>query len=258
MLNEYQNKFKKNIEKISARGISQRDIFADNVSCMAIAMANGVDSSNFDRREAEYMRIIGKYSKEEIELFTANMAILVEGLEFEVKDFLGEVYESLEASNKHVGQFFTPFHLSDMIAKMQINIPKIIEEVSSGRIISICEPACGAGSLLIAVVNAINESCPEEYKSQLQKNIIFVATDIDSLCVKMAYLQMSLLGYCGVFNNGNTLSLEVWETWITPVAYISNIIRRFGRQNDEDGQEKIKKILLEMMNDKQIFLKMGA
>lgn len=48
-----------------------------------------------------------------------------------------------------------------------------------------------------------------------------LATDIDLKCVYMCYLQLSLYGIPAVVIHGNTLTLEEWSRWFTPV-YIAH------------------------------------
>ena len=51
--------------------------------------------------------------------------------------------------------------------------------------------------------------------------LVVLATDIDLKCVYMCYLQLSLYGIPAVVIHGNTLTLEEWSRWFTPV-YIAH------------------------------------
>ncbi len=47
------------------------------------------------------------------------LGALVYGIEDRLTDILGSVFHELELHNKWTGQFFTPFHLCQMMAKMK-------------------------------------------------------------------------------------------------------------------------------------------
>ena len=55
--------------------------------------------------------------------------------------------------------------------------------------ISVSDPACGAGALLIAFAN----ECRRQHINY-QTSVLFVAQDIDFLAGCMCYIQLSLLG----------------------------------------------------------------
>lgn len=66
------------------------------------------------------MAIIGKYNKEEANLFANLLAELALGLASELGDFLGEVFMTMELGSSRLGQFFTPYHLSKLMAQVTI------------------------------------------------------------------------------------------------------------------------------------------
>lgn len=53
-----------------------------------------------------------------------------------------------------------------------------------------------------------------------QRKMIAQAVDIDSLCVYMCYIQLSLLYVQTEVIHGNSLSLEIWDVWRTPAFYL--------------------------------------
>ena len=65
----------------------------------------------------------------------------------------------------------------------------------------------------------------------LQRNIFIVGQDIDALCVKMSYVQLSLCGYAGAVIHGNSLTNERWDTWYTPTFFIFDTFQRWCRKN---------------------------
>ena len=55
--------------------------------------------------------------------------------------------------------------------------------------ISVNDPACGAGAMLIAFANVA-----KKHGINYQKQVLFIAQDIDRTAAMMCYIQLSLLG----------------------------------------------------------------
>lgn len=96
-------------------------VFNDFIIMSAIAISNSV---NFNQdKEDEYLSIVKKYSKEELDLFVKLLAELVniyQDIEKrnDIQDVLGEIFNKLNIANKVKGQFFTPYHISYLVAKI--------------------------------------------------------------------------------------------------------------------------------------------
>jgi hypothetical protein len=124
-------------------------------------------------------------------------------------DFLGQVVVELELSNEHMGQFFTPYDVSRMMAEM---ILADAGEVMKERgFITLMEPASGAGGMIIAAADVI-----EKQGFDIGRQLYLDATDISPMCFKMTYLQVSLRGIPATIRRGNTLSLEMFDRAVTP------------------------------------------
>lgn len=114
-------------------------IFDDWVKILAIMFANNpfiIQDEIWKRREQEYLDVIKKYSKEELEIFMKMYAILIKLFEDEISDYLGEIYMKCEMGNNKIGQFFTPFNLSKLVSEIAY-----IEPDEKG-IYNIYEPTC--------------------------------------------------------------------------------------------------------------------
>ena len=209
----------KMIHKLSARH-STWQVFMDFVEIAAIAISNSVDKHHFKEREERYLTMIKPYNKEEMELMAGLMALLTEALEYYVKndhfeDILGQVFHELELHNKYKGQFFTPSSVCDMMGKMLMSKEKIQKDIQEKGYIAIHEPACGGGAMIFGAVNGIREIGLNHCKE------LFVhAIDVDLKCVHMAYAQLSLYGIPAIVIHGNTLSMEEWSRWYTPVYFV--------------------------------------
>lgn len=217
MNNPHRNKILKTIQRLGERH-SVWNVFSDFVELGALCIANSVDkrSEVWDKREKLYLDTIGKYRPEEQKLFPEMFADLVEALEYELTwrnapaDVLGTLFHELELHNKYKGQFFTPQNVCDMMGAITFGDGS--ELFKDNSFISLCEPCCGSGAMIFGFARAMMEK-DFNYCTQL----VVDATDIDLKCVYMCYLQLALYGIPGVVIHGNTLTLEEWSRWYTPV-----------------------------------------
>ena len=152
--------------------------------------------------EDEYMQIAKQYKKEELEKHGQLLAITVEALEKTEQDFLGSVFTEAELTNTRNGQFFTPYNVSLMMAKMIIGK----NELPTGRVCRINDPCCGAGGMLIAGAMVMKEK-----GFDFQNNALFIGQDIDPRCARMTFIQLTLLGVPAVVYCMNTLTMQ--EYW---------------------------------------------
>ena len=87
----------------------------------------------------------------------------------------------------------------------------VYQAVWEKGIITICEPAVGSGSLVIASAEAIDMQAIDP-----RAHVQFDCTDISRDAFNMVYIQLSALGLQAVVRHGNTLSDEYWEHRPTP------------------------------------------
>ena len=193
-------------------------IFYDFLEMSAISISNAVDLKQFDTREQQYLKTINKYPPDVQKLFPQMYAELALALDYEYRngrfvDILGILFHELELHNKYRGQFFTPGHICDFMGKILLdeNDKTVIKQ----GYISVAEPACGSGAMVLGFANAMKE-CGYNHNQQM----FVMATDIDLKCAYMCYLQLSLYGIPAVIIHGNSLSLEEWSRWYTPVYII--------------------------------------
>lgn len=188
-------------------------VFSDWVEMMAVSLSNACDWAHAKEREQRYLEMVKRYSKDEIDELCRMFGFLVEALEEEVQnsgpaDILGEVYHALELHNKWKGQFFTPAHVCEFMGKV-CNADDIIREKGY---CTVCEPCVGSGAMVLGLAKGLKED-----GLNYCKQMVVTATDVDLKCVHMAYVQFSLCGIPAVVIHGNTLTLEEWSRWYTPV-----------------------------------------
>lgn len=130
------------------------DIWRDFVIMFACSLSNPVDKDHYDEREARYMRIIRKYNKQEQAIFPELAAQTVLALEEnQEQDFLGSIFMELNLGNESGGQFFTPYHICELMAEIALS-DDVVRQVNEQGYITIHDPCCGAGATLIAGVHA--------------------------------------------------------------------------------------------------------
>lgn len=166
------------------------NIFEDWVRMIALAYANQIVFSQ--KREDEYLEIMKRYDDAERSKFYEMYAWLLEWAEEQMTDMLGYIYMHLELGSQAHGQFFTPYHVCQMMAKMQ---------KYDGKVLKVNEPSCGAGGNIIALAEALKEQ-----GINYQQKMEVVCQDIDTKAVYMTYVQMCLYGIPAIVYQANTLS----------------------------------------------------
>lgn len=167
----------------------------------------------FHTVEKEYMEAIRGYSRDQLNRFAELIAITRMALSVQYTDFLGHLFMSLELGNSAQGQFFTSFELSYLIACMTLT--NIGETINQKGFITLCEPAIGAGGMMIAAAR-----CLQDDGYNLAEHAFFVGTDVSQTAFDMSYIQLGLIGFPGIVRHGNTLSNEIWDSWFTPICRV--------------------------------------
>jgi hypothetical protein len=186
-------------------------VFGDFCEMAAISFSNSLFKDQ--GREKRYLEIIGAYEPDEVKIFPALLALTAQGLEGLDCDFLGEIFMQMELSSHWHGQFFTPFHLCQVIGGMA---GRDCQEMLKRRgFITVSEPACGAGAMIIGMAAALREQ-----NVNYQREIHVTAVDVDATAAYMCYVQLSLLHIPAVVYVGNTINMEMRSAWYTPAHHL--------------------------------------
>lgn len=188
------------IHKLSGT-YSEYEIFSDWVKAYALSISNTTDIRQgkiWEDRERQYMELVKKHGAATMLEFSTMNAMLVEELEKDMRDVLGEVYMSTGLGSKSTGQFFTPFHLSYLTARTSLESQ--LDHLQKNEQIKLNEPSCGSGGMIIAVAKVLKEN-----GMNYQRKMKVVAQDLDWKAVYMAYAQLSMLGIDAVVIQGDTL-----------------------------------------------------
>lgn len=187
-------------------------IFDDWIKLMALTLANNphiFEDKTWEYREQQYLDTMKKYNKSEIEKFIHMYAILIELFESKICDYLGEIYMKCEMGNGRLGQFFTPFHLSELTGKM------VGLKSNENGIYEVYEPTCGGGGMILAYAKYLQDE-----GINYQQKMKVVAQDLDWRGVYMTYVQCSILGIKAKVCQGDTLAepivKEKYRIFYTP------------------------------------------
>lgn len=206
------------IEKCTYK-VGMHEFVADIFELSAIAISNRLCMNS--EREKQYKMIINKYDKNTreliVEIFTKIFILLSTQIYNGFDDYLGKLYMISMTSNSKTGQFFTPYNLSRLCAKLNIQKSEINKYIEEDRIIAMHEPTCGAGGMIISAADVLYNECG----FNISRNLFVECGDIDRRCVHMTYLQLSLAGIPAIIYHRDGLSLTTWDKWETP-AYIMN------------------------------------
>lgn len=229
-----------NLFECLAQKYSRHQIWSDFIIMSACAISNACDRRFFDVREAMYMDCVKKYKREEAEVFPEMLSLVV--IAFEInpeQDFLGEIFGSLRLHNEWRGQFFTPYHVAKLMA--DINTGSLVKDIEEKGTVSVSDCCCGAGCLLIAFANSAKRA-----GVNYQRNILFVAQDVDLIAGLMCYIQLSILGCKAYIKIGNSLTEPITtdsvidETfWFTPMYRMGNLLT-FMELFDETKNENFR------------------
>ncbi len=190
--------FCKILERLSHRHDTRRvfDAFLCFAACMLAAQT----------REKEYLEEAGRWERADLDLFAEAFAALV--LEMEAhpfEDIIGGYYMEFALSSKGQqwnGEFHTPKTVCDLMAAMTLGD---MESWPAEGPITVCEPACGAGAMILSLAQA----CPPEVRRRLR----VTAIDISLTACHMTFINTTLWGVPTRVIHGNALSTECWAAW---------------------------------------------
>ena len=200
-------------------GVNQ--IFCDVCRVMSLSL-RGVFAREKEKAEIEdaYQRFVSKYGREGMDKIADLFAIVVKALETTSTDFLGQVYERLNATVKNFGQYLTPIDVSRLLAMIVVD-----GKPESGVIKRMYDPACGAGVLLLESSKRFLEV------GGRQADVLIYADDLDDTACCIAYVQLTLLGYAAVVRRVDSLSQKVFEgPWYTAGYFLHGFPTRLLKE----------------------------
>lgn len=195
------------------------EVWRDIVFLWAAAINNRVHYKQ--KVEDAYLAIIQKYTKDEQERIAEMLAIVAADMVRDPEqDFLGGFYMAERLGNPRRGQYFTPYDVADMMGRITLGTAGA--EMKRKGYITVNDPACGSGVMLLAGAN-----CLRRQKIGVESNVLFVGQDIETGIGLMAYVQLSLAGCPGYVVIGDSLSEPLTgnvlkapdNAWVTPAYH---------------------------------------
>ena len=179
-----------NINRMAGK-YTPHQVFADWVEMSALSIAQSIEPD--EEREEAFFGIAKEYSEEDFFTLGCMLGRLSFLLENGLDDYLGKIYMELSTGNSHTGQFFTPFHVCEMMAGIAL-------ANYNGGIEYLNEPSSGGGANILAYAKVMKAK-GYNYQQLLEVK----AQDLDYKCVYMTYLQLSLAGVNAEVIQGNSL-----------------------------------------------------
>lgn len=199
------------VSERTARHHGRWQVFHDFVTLAAgeLDLARVCTAENRARMAA----LCGTYSPAEQAALQQLFCLMTDALSGGFQDFPGSVFMELEPGNDRGGQFFTSWSVSRMMAGLLV--PGLKETPAREPFVSVTEPACGAGGLMIAYAEALAAA---GFNPATQ--LLVSCTDIGAVAADMAFIQLSQPGMAARVDTGNTLAGTVTRTRYTPVWYL--------------------------------------
>ncbi len=142
--------------------------------------------------------------------FKSMASLLSASLRAQPYDFLGTIYETLGFTDTRYGaQFFTPWTICELMAAMTMPT-----DLPSEHVITVAEPSCGSGRMILAVSSAVSRSHPEA-----ATRLWFEAVDKDAVCQHMTFIQLALASIPAIVRHGDSIRNETCDWAITPAGY---------------------------------------
>ena len=184
--------------------VSPRTAFLDFIHLALDAFLS--DHTAEHPREKHYMSIIKNYSKQDANRFGDMLGCIIGHMQETGSECLAELWEEY-ASSSELGQFFTPKHVCDLMAKITMGDEVEWGKYSRERPCWISDPSCGAGRCFTSVLEGVGKG--------RQDIIVFHGIDIDKTVCEVAALNMLFFNANSVILNGDTLGMNVWGGYMT-------------------------------------------
>lgn len=154
-------------------------------------------------REKKYMEIIRQYK--DPKMFSELLKCVYAYMQENNRECLSEIWEEY-ASSANLGQFFTPWHLSQLNANLMFKDIEW-EKYTPENPCYISDPSCGGGRQLLAAMQKVPLS--------KMNSVHFCGIDVDSNVCIVAALNMLFFNANSYIVHGNALTMEVWNVYRT-------------------------------------------
>lgn len=208
--------------KVTNGRLDAQRVFRDFLAYCAYLLSNSVDPVHQSSRQKQLETVLGNYKPHEKKCFEQTFQLMVDEagknlLRSDYIDFLGPVYKKLHPKSGPFKQDFSSPGIGKIISKIVL---KNAELSKKGYFIS-TEPTCGSGVLCLALAEEIAN---RGYNPCEQ--MVIQASDMDSRCVHMTYIQLALYGIPAVIIQGDVITLTEYDRWYTPFYLLRDWVWR--------------------------------
>ncbi|AWX05162.1 N-6 DNA methylase [Citrobacter freundii] len=194
----------------TARYMRRWDVFCDFITLSAseLDLARILTPENIERSR----KVCERYEAADIQKMHDLFILMVCALDAKFHDFLGAIFMELELGSNGMGQYFTPYSVQSMMARMMM--PGVKESIRREGFVTVSDPASGAAGMIIAYAECLLDAGYDHSNHMFGSCI-----DIDPIAADMAFVQLSLLGIPAEVITGNTLTMNLHRARYTPVYY---------------------------------------
>jgi len=194
----------------TARYHRRWDVFCDFITLAAneLDLARIRTPDNIERSR----KICERYEAADIQKMKELFVLMVCALDAKFHDFLGAIFMELELGSNGMGQYFTPYSVQSMMARMMM--PGVKDTIRREGFVTVSDPASGAAGMIVAYAECLLEAGYDHSNHMFGSCI-----DIDPIAADMAFVQLSLLGIPAEVITGNTLIMQLSRARYTPVYY---------------------------------------
>lgn len=169
------------------------------------------------------MQVVGRYrDKDDVRKMPAMLALALKTIAGGGVDLMGQVAAEIGALDAGLGQFFTPYEVSRLMAEM--NLGDAAAAVAAKGFLTLCEPAAGAGGMMLAAADTLDRQNVDLCHVWME------GTDLSRSTYHMLDVQVAARGIAGRMTCGNSLSGETFAHAFTPAAasFVASFVALHG------------------------------
>jgi type I restriction-modification system DNA methylase subunit len=181
-------------------------VFRDWIDIVFVSLQRDDDSHGemADRYESDFGE---ETTQTAFRAYSEAFANLLAAMEKTDADVLGCLYQEYGAPSEENGQHFTPPHVARLLGGMMLPTDEEVESTTPDDPITIYDPTCGSGGLLVGAGQQLEECAESPYAA------VFVGQDIDIRCVKMTAINFAVRGLPGFAIHGDSLKADPMAAW---------------------------------------------
>lgn len=190
----------------------------------------------FERDDDAYLDRLERYERDNddtretvAQTFSEALGALIVATSGAQRPVVGDIYEQVGNQADDFGQYFTPWNICRLKAELLLSADDI-ESATADDPLTIADPACGSGRLLVATAKVLHERDPNAA-------ILVQGTDKDRTCARMAVVNLVIAGIPGRIRYGDSLTQEIHRTWLVEPNGTGPVVRQVDPDTAVDDSE---------------------